>query len=58
VVGALTLPHLPVRDTGGQAVRIRLRVPLDVLEATSAGLRALDDQNRPEITENPPPLPF
>ena len=56
IVGAL--PHLPVRDSAAHAVRIRVRVPLDVLEATSAGLRALDDQHRREITETPPPLPF
>ena len=58
IVGALTPAHLPIRDNGAQAVRIRVRVPLDVLEATSAGLRALDDQHRREITETPPPLPF
>ena len=58
IVGALARPHLPVRDNGAQAVRIRVRVPLDVLEATSAGLRQLDDQHRREITATPPPLPF
>lgn len=58
IVGALARPLLPVRDTGVQAVRIRVRVPLDVLEATSAGLRELDEQHRREISEPPPPLPF
>jgi hypothetical protein len=58
VVGALTQPHLPTRDNGVQAVRIRVRVPLEVLEATSAGLRGLDDQHRRELTETPPPPPF
>ncbi|NUU18881.1 hypothetical protein HP550_16640 [Cellulomonas humilata] len=58
VVGALHHSHLPTRDNGVQAIRIRVRVPLDVLEATSAGLRELDDQHRREITETPPPLPF
>ena len=58
VVGALARPLLPVRDNGVQAIRIRVRVPLDVLEATSAGLRELDEHNRREITETPPPLPF
>lgn len=57
-MGALARPLLPVRDTGVQAVRIRVRVPLDVLEATSAGLRELDEQHRREISETPPPLPF
>jgi hypothetical protein len=56
IVGALH--QLPVRDNGAQAVRIRVRVPLDVLEATSAGLRELDDHHRREISETPPPLPF
>ena len=59
IVGALARPLIcPIRDNGAQAIRIRVRVPLDVLEATSAGLRALDDQHRREITETPPPLPF
>ncbi|GEK23363.1 hypothetical protein [Cellulomonas xylanilytica] len=58
VVGALAHPNLPVRDNGVQAVRIRVRVPLDILEATSAGLRELDDHNRRELNETPPPLPF
>ena len=58
IVGALARPHLPVRDNGVQAIRIRVRVPLDVLEATSAGLRELDEHNRREISETPPPLPF
>ncbi|WP_456844641.1 hypothetical protein [Cellulomonas sp. P5_C6] len=58
VVGALTNPHLPHRENGVQAVRVRVRVPLEVLEATSAGLRDLDDQQRREITGTPPPLPF
>jgi hypothetical protein len=58
IVGALAHRRLPVRDNGVQAVRIRVRVPLDVLEATSAGLRQLDEQNRREINETPPPLPF
>ena len=57
-MGALARPLLPVRDTAVQAVRIRVRVPLDVLEATSAGLRELDEQHRREISETPPPLPF
>ena len=52
------LPPLPVRDNGVQAIRVRVRVPLDVLEATSAGLRELDDHHRREISETPPPLPF
>jgi hypothetical protein len=56
IVGAL--PPLPVRDNGAQAIRIRVRVPLDILEATSAGLRELDDHHRREISETPPPLPF
>lgn len=58
VVGALHHPPLPARDNGAQAIRVRVRVPLDVLEATSAGLRGLDDRHRREITETPPPLPF
>ena len=58
VVGALHQSHLPARDNGVQAVRIRVRVPLDVLEATSAGLRQLDDHHRREITDPPPPMPF
>ena len=58
VVGALARPLLPVRDNGVQAIRTRVRVPLDVLEATSAGLRQLDEHNRREISETPPPLPF
>jgi hypothetical protein len=57
-VGALHHSRLPARDNGVQAIRIRVRVPLDVLEATSAGLRELDEQQRREITETPPPLPF
>jgi hypothetical protein len=58
VVGALQHPPLPHRENGVQAVRVRVRVPLEVLEATSAGLRGLDEQHRREITETPPPLPF
>ncbi|MEZ0446773.1 hypothetical protein [Cellulomonas sp. ICMP 17802] len=58
VVGALTKHPLPHRDNGVQAVRVRVRVPLDVLEATNDGLRGLDEQHRREIAENPPPLPF
>ncbi|KQY46019.1 hypothetical protein [Cellulomonas sp. Root137] len=58
VVGALHQNPLPARDNGVQAIRIRVRVPLDVLEATSAGLRELDDHHRREITDAPPPLPF
>ena len=58
IVGALARPLLPVRENGVQAIRIRVRVPLDVLEATSAGLRELDENNRREISETPPPLPF
>ena len=58
VVGALQHPPLPHRDNGVHAVRTRVRVPLDVLEATSAGLRGLDDQHRRETAETPPPLPF
>jgi hypothetical protein len=57
-VGALAHPHLPVRQNGVQATRTRVRVPLDVLEATSAGLRELDEQHRREITQTAPPLPF
>ena len=57
-MGALARPLLPVRDNGVQAIRTRVRVPLDVLEATSAGLRQLDEHNRREISETPPPLPF
>ena len=52
------LRPLPARDNGVQAIRVRVRVPLDVLEATSAGLRGLDDHYRPEVHETPPPLPF
>lgn len=58
MVGALADPQLPHRETGARAVRVRVRVPLEVLEATSAGLRGLDEQHRREITETPPPLPF
>ncbi len=58
VVGALAHHRLPIRDSGAQAVRVRVRVPLEVLEATSAGLRGLDDHHRHAVTEPPPPLPF
>ena len=58
VVGALAHPHLPARPSGAQTVRNRGRVSLEVLEATRAGLGALDDVHRREVTETPPPLPF
>ncbi|MBO3085012.1 hypothetical protein [Cellulomonas fengjieae] len=56
VVGALT-HRLPARPAGNHPVRVRVRVPLDVLEATSAGLRGLDDKRRSEAAENPPSPP-
>jgi hypothetical protein len=40
-------------------VRLRVRVPLDVLEATQAGLQDVDDHHRPPPSdETPPPLPL
>lgn len=50
---------LAARVPGGPRVRLRVRIPLDVLEATHAGLQDVDDDHRPPPSdEAPPPLPL
>ncbi|GIG22529.1 hypothetical protein Cch01nite_32530 [Cellulomonas chitinilytica] len=50
---------LAARVPAAPRVRLRVRIPLDVLEATHAGLQDVDDQHRPPPSdETPPPLPL
>ncbi|GCE75745.1 hypothetical protein CBZ_08010 [Cellulomonas biazotea] len=49
---------LPVRQPGNR-VRLRVRVPAEVLAAAEEGLCGLDDARRPTLADDaPPPVTF
>ncbi|QHT58038.1 hypothetical protein GXP71_19425 [Cellulomonas sp. H30R-01] len=49
---------LPLRQPGNR-VRLRVRVPAEVLEATEQGLAGLDDEHRRTLGQDaPPPVTF
>lgn len=62
-VGALSAarsgpPSLPLRQPGNR-VRVRVRVPAEVLAAAEQGLAELDDEHRRTIGQDaPPPVTF
>ncbi|MDC7121446.1 hypothetical protein OMK64_07840 [Cellulomonas fimi] len=60
-VGALSAARsasLPLRQPGNR-VRVRVRVPADVLAATEQGLADLDDEQRRALGQDaPPPVTF
>ncbi|MGY4643870.1 hypothetical protein [Cellulomonas sp. URHB0016] len=50
---------LAARVPAAARVRLRVRIPLEVLEATHAGLQGVDDHHRPPPSDEPaPPLPI
>lgn len=58
-VGALSRARpsassLPLRQPGNR-VRLRVRVPPEVLVATEEGLAALDEDQRPVLADGTPP---
>jgi len=55
VPAAVTGPHGLPRRAKSRPVRQRNRVPLDMLEATFAGLQQIDENARPAAPLAPPP---